>query len=330
MKRRLRQGAQLIVVDPREIALVRTPHVEADYHLQLRPGTNVALFNALAHVVVTEGLTQGRRTSPTAARPSRIASGRRSSPKQRNSPEATGSQSPACPPHLVRGAARLYATARQRRHLLRPRRDRAQPGHHDGDGRSPIWPWPPATSGAKASASIRCAARTTCRARATWARSRTSSAATVTSRMRRRARCSSTTGASRSQSEPGLRIPNMFEAALDGSFKGMYIQGEDPAQSDPNTQHVTAALSRDGVRRRAGPVPERDGQVRAHLLPRLVVPREGRHVHERRAPHLARAQGHGAARRACRTGKSRCVWRTRWAIRCTTTIRRKSWTRSRA
>ena len=43
--------------------------------------------------------------------------------------------------------------------------------------------------------------------------------------------------------EPGLRIPNMFEAALDGSFKGMYIQGEDMAQSDPNTQHVTAALS---------------------------------------------------------------------------------------
>src|SRR4029077_11838070 len=45
------------------------------------------------------------------------------------------------------------------------------------------------------------------------------------------------------QSEPGLRIPNMFEAALDGEFKGLYIEGEDIAQSDPNTQHVTAALS---------------------------------------------------------------------------------------
>jgi len=42
--------------------------------------------------------------------------------------------------------------------------------------------------------------------------------------------------------EPGLRIPNMFDAALDGSFKGMYVQGEDLAQSDPDTQHVTAAL----------------------------------------------------------------------------------------
>jgi formate dehydrogenase major subunit len=43
--------------------------------------------------------------------------------------------------------------------------------------------------------------------------------------------------------EPGLRIPNMFEAALDGSFKGIYVEGEDMAQSDPNTQHVTAAFS---------------------------------------------------------------------------------------
>jgi formate dehydrogenase major subunit len=43
--------------------------------------------------------------------------------------------------------------------------------------------------------------------------------------------------------EPGLRIPNMFEAALDGSFKGLYCQGEDIVQSDPNTQHVEAALS---------------------------------------------------------------------------------------
>ncbi len=56
MKKRLREGAKLIVVDPRTIDLVRTPHVQADYHLQLRPGTNVAVINALAHVIVTEGL----------------------------------------------------------------------------------------------------------------------------------------------------------------------------------------------------------------------------------------------------------------------------------
>src|SRR6185437_10171027 len=45
------------------------------------------------------------------------------------------------------------------------------------------------------------------------------------------------------RADPGLRIPNMFEAALDGEFKGLYIEGEDIGQSDPNTQHVTAALT---------------------------------------------------------------------------------------
>ena len=58
LKRRLRQGAKLIIADPREIGLVRAPHVAADIHLPLKPGTNVALLNALAHVVVTEGLTK--------------------------------------------------------------------------------------------------------------------------------------------------------------------------------------------------------------------------------------------------------------------------------
>ena len=58
MKRRLRQGAKLIVVDPRMIDLARTPHVEAVYHLPLLPGTNVALINAFAHVVLSEGLAK--------------------------------------------------------------------------------------------------------------------------------------------------------------------------------------------------------------------------------------------------------------------------------
>ena len=56
MKRRLREGAKLIVVDPREIGLVRSPHIEAAHHLPLLPGTNVPVINALAHVIVSEGL----------------------------------------------------------------------------------------------------------------------------------------------------------------------------------------------------------------------------------------------------------------------------------
>ncbi|HKP79343.1 MAG TPA: molybdopterin-dependent oxidoreductase, partial [Phenylobacterium sp.] len=56
LKRRLRAGAKLVVIDPRRIDLVRTPHIEAAHHLPLRPGTNVAVLVAMAHVIVTEGL----------------------------------------------------------------------------------------------------------------------------------------------------------------------------------------------------------------------------------------------------------------------------------
>ncbi len=56
LKRRLRQGAQLIVIDPRKIELVDAPHIRADYHLPVNPGANVAVLNALAHVILTENL----------------------------------------------------------------------------------------------------------------------------------------------------------------------------------------------------------------------------------------------------------------------------------
>jgi formate dehydrogenase major subunit len=74
MKRRLRQGAQLIVVDPRRIDIVDTPHVKADIICSLRPGTNVALVNALAHVIVTEGLVK-EASSPSAANRVRSSNG---------------------------------------------------------------------------------------------------------------------------------------------------------------------------------------------------------------------------------------------------------------
>ena len=102
--------------------------------------------------------------------------------------------------------------------------------------------------------------------------------------------------------EPGLRIPNMLDAAIDGTFKGLYIQGEDIAQSDPNTQHVTAGLGGDGMRRRPGPVPQRDRQLRPRLPAGLVLPGEGRHLHQRRAPHQPRAQGDAADGRHGRLG----------------------------
>ena len=56
LKRRLREGARLVVIDPRRIELVGAPHIKSDYHLPVRPGANVALLNAIAHTIVDEGL----------------------------------------------------------------------------------------------------------------------------------------------------------------------------------------------------------------------------------------------------------------------------------
>ena len=96
------------------------------------------------------------------------------------------------------------------------------------------------------------------------------------------------------QSEPGLRISNMIDAAIEGTFKGMYIQGEDIVQSDPNTQAHDGGHVRHGVRGGAGSVPERNRQLRARLPAGIVVPRKGRHVYQRRAPHQPRAQSHSS------------------------------------
>jgi formate dehydrogenase major subunit len=121
LKQRLRQGARLIVIDPRTIGLVRSPHIAADVHLQLRPGTNVAVINALAHVVVTEGLTRDDYVRDRCEADS-YAKWKKFIAEPRNSPEATESIT-GVPAALVRGAARLYASVPNVRHLLRPRRD---------------------------------------------------------------------------------------------------------------------------------------------------------------------------------------------------------------
>jgi formate dehydrogenase major subunit len=240
MKRRLREGAKLIVADPRAIDLVRTPHVQADYHLQLRPGTNVALINSLAHVVVTEGLVNeafvAERCEPAPFR--RWAD---FVSQQRNSPEALESVT-GVPARLVRGAARLYATG----------------------GNGAIYYGLGVTEHSQGSTMVMGIANL---AMATGNLGREGVGVNPL-RGQNNVQGSCDMGSFphelagyrhisdegvRSQfgrewgvtldSEPGLRIPNMFEAAIDGTFKAMYVQGEDPAQSDPNTQHVTAALS---------------------------------------------------------------------------------------
>ena len=239
MKQRLRAGAKLIVIDPRRIDLVRTPHIKADYHLKLKPGTNVAVLTTLAHVIVTEGLVDQAFVDARCEQAA-FEKWRAFVAQEKYSPEAMEAET-GVPAALVRGAARLYATG----------------------GNAAIYYGLGVTEHSQGSTAVMGIANL---AMATGNIGREGvgvnplrgqnnvqgscdmgsfphefpgyrhvSDAVV------RASFESAWGV-HLHDEPGLRIPNMFEAAVDGTFKGLYIEGEDIAQSDPNTQHVTAAL----------------------------------------------------------------------------------------
>ena len=96
LKRRVRAGAKLIVIDPRNIDLVDSPHIHASHHLKLKPGTNVAVLTALAHVIVNEGLLAedfiAERCESQA-----FTDWREFVARPANSPEAWKPR-PACPP----------------------------------------------------------------------------------------------------------------------------------------------------------------------------------------------------------------------------------------
>jgi formate dehydrogenase major subunit len=239
MKKRLRQGARLIVVDPRRIDLIKSPHVRADYHLQLRPGTNVALLSALAHVIVTEGLL-AQDFIDARCEERAFTQWRDFVAQEDNSPEATADVT-GVPAALVREAARLYATG----------------------GNAAIFYGLGVTEHAQGSTAVMAIANL---AMATGNVGREGVGVNpLRGQNNVQGSCDIgsfphelpgyrhvSDGTVRAmfeqawgvplQAEPGLRIPNMFEAALDGSFLGLYCQGEDIVQSDPNTQHVTAAL----------------------------------------------------------------------------------------
>ncbi|AND70706.1 formate dehydrogenase subunit alpha [Dyella thiooxydans] len=239
MKQRLRQGAKLIVVDPRRIDLVRSPHIKADFHLKLKPGTNVAVLNTLAHVIVTEGLV---KDDFVAARcePDAFQRWKDFVSQEKYSPEAMEATT-GVPAALVRGAARLYATG----------------------GNGAIYYGLGVTEHAQGSTAVMGIANL---AMATGNIGREGVGVNPL-RGQNNVQGSCDMGSFPHEfpgyrhvgdtatrqlfekawgvpllDEPGLRIPNMFEAALDGSFLGLYVEGEDIAQSDPDTQHVTAAL----------------------------------------------------------------------------------------
>ena len=244
MKRRLRQGAKLIIIDPRAIELVKTPHVKADYHLPLKPGTNVAMINALAHVIVSEGLEQKAYIEERCDMEAYQA-WREFVLREENSPEHVA-EITGVPAADIRAAARLYASA------------------HDGkEGRAAIYYGLGVTEHSQGSTMVMGMANL---AMATG-NIGFEGAGVNPMRGQNNVQGSCDMGsfphefpgyrhvsddATRSMfekdwgvrldNEPGLRIPGMFDAAVEGSYKAMYIQGEDVAQSDPNTHHVEAAL----------------------------------------------------------------------------------------
>jgi len=240
LKRRLRAGAKLIVIDPRKIELVSSPHIKAEFHLPVRPGTNVTVLNALAHVIVSEErhsedyITE-RSDLDAFEKWRNFILDEKHSPE--NTAEITGIDAAE-----LREAARLYAEA-------------ANAAIFYGLG---------VTEHSQGSTAVMAIANL---AMLTGNLGRDGVGVNPL-RGQNNVQGSCDMGSfphelpgyrhiSDSQtrqlfedewkvsldSEPGLRIPNMFDAALDGDFKGLYCQGEDIAQSDPNTQHVEAALT---------------------------------------------------------------------------------------
>ena len=286
-----------------------------DYHLQLRPGTNVAMVNALAHVIVTEGLID-EAVRRRALRATRV--------------RASGSEFVAEPAQLARSDG----------------------GDHRRAGRSTCAP-PRASTRRGGNGAIYYGLGVTEHSQGSTDGDghREPRDGDRQPRPRRRRRES----AARPEQRAGLvrhglvparaaglppRVATTPVRALFEKAWGVHaadragpahpehvrsrarrqLQGPvHPGRGHRAVRSEHAARDRgavgDGMRRRAGHLPERDREVRARVPAGLVVPREGRHVHQRRAPHLARAQGHGAAARATPTGKSRCCCRTRSAIR---------------
>jgi formate dehydrogenase major subunit len=239
IKRRVREGAKLIVLDPRRTETVNSPHCAADVHLALRPGTNVAVLDSIAHVIVREGLyhedfIRSRCHWNEFEQWSALVGA------DRYSPERVGPQA-GIAAEDIRRAARLYATGPRSaiyyglgvtEHSqgstgvmclgnlalscgmvgregvgVNPLR-----GQGNVQGGSCLGSWPHMFSGYRfvTDPDVRGSFEQEWKIEL--------------------------------DAEPGLRLPNMFDAAVAGTFKGMYIQGEDPVQSDPNRHHIVAAM----------------------------------------------------------------------------------------
>ena len=240
MKQRLRQGAKLIVVDPRQIGLVKSAHIKAEHHLPLLPGTNVPIINSLAHVIVSEGLVDEEYVRERCDTDS-FDAWKAMILKTENSPEEVAKVS-GVPADDIRAAARLYGGAdrgaiyyglgvtehSQGSTMVMGMANLAMAtgnigfsgcgvnplrGQNNVQGSCDMGSFPHELPGYRPVGNDE--------VRGTFEKH----------------------WGVEIDSEPGFRIPNMFDEACAGRYKGMYIQGEDVAQSDPDTHHVEAALS---------------------------------------------------------------------------------------
>lgn len=239
MKRRIRQGAKLIVIDPRQTETVASAHCRATVHLALRPGTNVAVLDSIAHVVVREGLFNERFVRERCEW-DEFEGWAALVGSDRYAPERIGPEA-GIDPAEIRRAARLYAGGPNSaiyyglgvtEHsqgstgvmclgnlalscgMLGREGVGVNPlrGQGNVQGGSCLGSWPHVFSGYRFV--------TDPEVRGSFERDW---GVTL-------------------DDEPGLRLPNMFDAALTGHFRGMFIMGEDPVQSDPNQHHVIAAM----------------------------------------------------------------------------------------
>ena len=326
MKKRLRQGAKLIVIDPRRTEMVESPHVKALHHLPLMPGTNVAVLTALAHVIVTEGLVDEAFVRERCDW-SEFEDWAAFVALPKNSPEATAIMTGVDP----EGAARRGAAVRHRRQwrdLLRPRRHRAQPGLDHGDrDRQPCdgdRQYRPSRRRREP------AARPEQRAGLLRHGLVPARAARLSPHRGRRGARSVRSDVER-QAQPGAGPAHSQHVRCRDRrhLHGPLRAGRGHPAVRSQHQACGGGAVGDGMRHRPRSLPQRDRELRPRLPAGLDLPREGRHLHQRRTAHPARPQGDDAAQRLCRLGSHDRARQGDGLSRCTTTIRPRSWTRSR-
>jgi len=240
MKRRLQEGAKLVVMDPRKIGLVKSARISADYHLPLLPGTNVPMVNALAHVIIQEGLIDEEYVRERCDTDS-FEAWKAMILKPENSPEEVSKISGVAADD-IRGAARLFGGAKNGAIYYGLGVTEHSQGSTMVMGMANL---------AMATGNI---GRSGVGVNPLRGQNNVQGSCDMGSFPHElpgyrpvqddvvRASFEKHWGVSLDP-EPGFRIPNMFDEACAGNYKGMYIQGEDLAQSDPNTHHVEAALN---------------------------------------------------------------------------------------